>query len=201
MTVFRINLIRDRPVPLPQRKSVALPVLIYLCAVGLLLAWSINRAVRNVLAVRQRQQQAAAEELLFAQQHPRQLDAASYIGALRHQLTEAASTLGVAEQLLECRIPTAAILYELTTPLPRNVRLLSMELTPSDHALHVDLAIPVEPEGSSVETIKPLAIWHKSPAIQKLLSDIREESNRQAEFEGRPSFLVRFSATINQEGH
>ena len=58
MTVFRINLIRDRPVPLAQRKSVALPLLIYLSVAGLLLAWSINQAVRDVLAVRQRQRQA-----------------------------------------------------------------------------------------------------------------------------------------------
>ena len=195
MTVFRINLIRDRPVPLPQRKSVALPLFICLSAAGLLLAWSINQAVRDVLAVRQRQRQSDEERTLFANQHPGQPDVASYIGALRHQLQDAAETLGASEQLLGRRTPTAVILYALTAPLPQNIRLLNLTLTPADRSLHFELALPIEQDGDQIDTAKLLTIWSTSAELHNLVSDIREETSQQAEFEGRPSFLVRFAAT------
>ena len=199
MTVFRINLIRNRPVPLPQRKAVALPLIFYLFVSGLLLAWSINQAVRDVLAVHQRQRQSAADLARFAQQHPHQPDIASYIGALRHQLEDASETLGTTEQLLERRDPAAVILYSLTAPLPRNVRLLSLSLTPADRSLHFELVFPVEGEqdGNQTNTTQLLTIWRTTPEVQSLLSDIREENSQQTEFAGRPSFLVRFAATIN----
>lgn len=199
MTVFRINLIRDRPVPLPQRKSVALPLLLYLLAAGVLLAWSVNQAVRDVLAVHQRQRQSAADLARFAQQHPRQLDAVSYIGAMRRQLNSASETLGIAQQVLQSQVPAPAILYSLTAPLPRNVRLLSLALTPPDRSLHFELVFPVEGEqdGNQTNTTQLLTIWHTTPEVQSLLSDIREENSQQTVFDRRPSFLVRFAATIN----
>ena len=199
MTPFRINLIRHRPVPLLQRKSAAWTLLIYLSIAGLLLAWSINQAVWDVVVVRQQQRHAALERARLAQQHPRlRADVTSYIGSLHHQLADAAETLGIAEQLLGRQTQTAIILYELAAPLPRCIRLLSLETAPSDRALHFELAIPVESESSATNGIVPLTIWRNNPAIQRMLSNIREESSQQAEFDGRPSFLVRFVGTIKE---
>lgn len=200
MTVFRINLIRDRPVPLPQRKSVAFPVLIYLLTAGLLLAWSVNQAVRDVLSVRQDQRQSAVALAQFNQQHPRQPDLVSYVSAMRNHLLEADETLSAAIRLLERRTPCSTLLYALTAPLPRNVRLLSLDMTPSDGSLRFELAIPIERESDQADTAKLLAIWNSSPELLNLLSDVREESSQQAEFDGKPSFLIRFAATVKGGG-
>ena len=200
MTVFRINLIRNRPVPLPQRKSVALPLLLYLAAAGGAMVWSINQGVRDVLAVRQQQQQTATELALFAQQHPSQPDVVSYIAAMRGQLVEAEEKLGAAEQLLVRRTPAANLLYALTTSIPQDVRLLNLDLTLSDQTMHFQLAIPVEQEGAPTDTTKLLQIWDSTPEVRNYVSDIREESSRQMEFDGHQSFLVRFAATLKGGG-
>jgi hypothetical protein len=200
MTVFRINLIRDRPVPLPQRKSVALPLLLYLLAAGVLLAWSVNQAVRDVLSVRQDRRQSDAAYAQFIQQRPRQPDLVSYVTVMRNHLVKADETLSAAVRLLERRTPCATLLYALTAPLPRNVRLLNLDMTPSDGSLRFELAVPVERESDQTDTAKLLSIWNSSPELLNLVSNVREESSQQAEFDGKPSFLIRFAATVKGGG-
>jgi len=178
MSVFRINMIRNRPVPLPQRAAVAAPLLFGLFAVGVLLAWSINHAVWAVLEARQQQLRAALETDLFIQQHPRQPDVVRCAGALRTQLAEAAENLGIAEQLLTRRAPVAVALYQLTTALPPNVRLLSMEFASADHTLHFDLTIPIEADTRQTTPVLPPNEWANTPDIRNLVPDLRQESSQ-----------------------
>ncbi len=198
MTAFRINLIRNRPVPLPQRTAVALPLLLGLFTVGALLALSINKSVWDVRAALQRQRQTATERALFAQQHPLQADVSHYCNTLRHQLEEAAGDLNVTEELLTRRTPSAIILYTLTTALPRKIHLLNLDLSPIDHTLHFELAIPIEPDGRHTDPTPSLTLWHSAPAVQKLVSDVREESCRQAKIEESPLLLIRYNATLKE---
>ena len=198
MPAFRINLIRNRPVPLPQRTVVALPLLLGLLIAGLVLAATIYQSIWELQSTRIRQRQASAEGALFRQLHPDR-DVAGYRNALRQQLQEADRQLGIASPLLAHRTPAALILYTLTTTLPRKVRLLSLDLTPADHVLHFELAIPLDSAGGEKHLMALLTNWRYTPEMQDLVLNVREDSSRQSDFDGQPSFLVRYTVTLKGE--
>jgi hypothetical protein len=199
MTAFRINLIRDRPVPIHQRAAAAWVLLCGLLAAGLLLSWTIYESCQRLLETKNRQRQCASEQQRFAQQYPEQPDAARFIQRHRMQLEQAAATLDTADRLLSQRHPIAQMLYILTTSLPPHVRLLTLDMPSASCNLRLDLAIPVTPNGKPLDPAQQLKTWRSKAEVQRHLTDIREESSRQMEWEGKPAFLVRITATIRGE--
>jgi Tfp pilus assembly protein PilN len=199
MTVFRINLIRGRPIPLPQRAAIVWLLLLALLAAGWVLAGAIYYSIGGVLQTQNRQRQVAEEQLRFAQQHPDQPDAFRYIQLQRQQLEQAAASLATAGKLLQRRYPTAQMLYAITTALPPHVRLLTLDLPSSSPSLRMELTIPLPPHGKPLDPSQQLKTWRSKAEVQRYLTDIREESSRQMVWEGQPAFLVRITATLREE--
>jgi hypothetical protein len=199
MTVFRINLIRERPVPLPQRATIIWLLLLALLTAGLVLAGSIYYACQSVLQTQNHQRQVAAEQLRFAQQYPDHPDALRFIQFQRQQLAQTAATLDTAGRLLQRRYPTAQLLYVITTSLPPHVNLLTLDIPASSPSLRMDIAIPVAPNGKPFDPSQQLKTWRNKAEVQRYLTDIREESTRQMEWGNQPAFLVRITATMRAE--
>jgi hypothetical protein len=201
MPTFRINLIRRRPVPLPQRRPLALALLLYLLATGALLAWTVQRATRDVLASRlqARLLDEQCRSFLALRRDGATLDACA--AGLRGQLLHADATLAAVERTLRQRIPVAHVLRDLAAPLPADVRLLNIDLNASGRALRFDLAVPVEnaPTGAT-NTAAILAAWRNAPFLKRAAADLRERSSQQADVGGRPVFLLHFEATLQEGG-
>jgi hypothetical protein len=196
MTVFHINLIRERPVPIHQRVATTWIVLAGLLVSGLTLALVIYHSLERILASRHRQRQIASEQQLFLREHPGQEEPLCQIQTQRVQLEQVAARLEISALLLEQRYPTAQVLYLLTSSLPPHVRLLTLDIPTASRNLRMDLAIPVTSNAKALDTSQQLKTWRARPEVQRHLSDIREESTRQMDWEGKPAFLVHINATI-----
>ena len=199
MVAFRVNLIRNRPVPLPQRRHVALALLVYLLASGLLLAWAFYQATRDVLDARRQSQLGDEQRRAFLSQHTGWLSVDAYAENLRRQLHQADATLEATDRLLKRRLAVAHVLQGLAAPLPADARLQNIEINVAGSTLQFDLAVPVNLAGGSADTSAIMTSWRNAPVLKRTVADLREQSSQQIELDGLPFFLLRFAATLLEE--
>jgi hypothetical protein len=199
VAVFRINLIRDRPVPLPQRQNVATALLIYLLAAGMGLTWAFSQFTRDVLSVRQQSRRVDEMRQAFLSRHPGWPTVEAYAESLRRRMRQADLTLTAAEALMRQRMAVAHVLDSLAAPLPADVRLLNVDFNVAGRALRFDLAVPVEKKAAGADTGAILAAWRNAPMLKRSVADLREQSSQQIEFDGRLVFLLRFEAALRED--
>jgi hypothetical protein len=196
VTAFRINLVRDRPVPLMQRRVIVRALALYLFVVGGLLAWEINLATRSILHVRRRARTTASQHEAFARLHPGRPSIEIHNAILARELKEDTAALTAIEGIVARRRPAAAILYGLASPLPSDIHLLDLDLDFAGGALRFNLAVPVERREQRADTAALLDAWNRDPALRRWTADLREESNQQSTVDGAPVFLLRFSGAL-----
>jgi len=199
MPTFQINLIRNRPVPLPQRRPMALALLLYLLVSGSVLAWAVHQATREVQAARLQTRliREQSQRFLSMRKGWRSLDA--YAQSLRRQMGQAGATLGTVGQLLRKRLPVAHLLRDLAAPLPDNVHLINIEIDQAGGMLRFDLAIPMDAPDGTPNMSAILSAWRSAPLLKRAAADLRERSSQQSTLKGSPVFLMHFEAAL-QEG-
>lgn len=196
MPMFRINLIRERPVPLPQRRPMALALLLYILAAGGILAWTIFQAVHDVLASRLQARLVVEQNRSFLAMHKGWPSVDAYANSLRSQMNQSVVTLSTVEQLQRQRLPVAHILRDLAAPLTNDAQILNIDINPAASALRFDLAVPVDDPGGSTNTAAILSAWKNAPFLKRFAADLREGSSQQTDLKGRPVFLLHFEASL-----
>lgn len=200
MLTFQINLIRHRPVPLPQRQPIAQALLVYLLAFGVLLSWGFFHATRDVMAARQRVQLGNEQRAAFLALHKECASIDTFAANLRRQMQQVDATLVATGSLLKKRLAVANVLQELAAPLPAGARLLNLDFDVAGRALRFNLAVPINlTEGTGGTNSTPSAImaaWRNAPVLKQTFSELREQSSQQVELDGAPFFLLHFEATL-----
>lgn len=203
MPTFQINLIRHRPVPLPQRQPIARALLIYLLAFGVLLAWSCYDATRNVMVARQKELQGNEQRAVFLSQHKGWASIDSYAANQRRQLQQVDATLTATGMLLKKRLAVANLLQYLVASLPVDARLLNIDINVTANTLRFNLAVPITLTNGDTDTNSaPSAItaaWQNAPLLKQTLTGLHEQSSQQIELDNLPFFLLHFEATLLED--
>jgi hypothetical protein len=201
MLAYRINLLRQRPVPWSRRPAMARLLLVYFLAAGALLAWECNRATHQVLEARLRDQALRAQHASFLRRHPGTVNVESYALELRSRLRRNAETLAAIQRVMGNQRPAAGLIYGVMAPLPADVRLLTLDLNVAEGTLRFDLALPLDAAGTPSGSAAMLAAWQRDPVLRRWVSNLREVSSVESRLpEGGQVSLVRFEGSLSGNG-
>lgn len=198
MPTFRVNLMKNRPVPLPQRRLTASMLVLYILVSGSLLVWVCHQAARDVQAARCQARLIEAQCRAFQARHAGWQSLTAYAGDLRQQLGRTEVALNATERLLRQRLSVAHILRDLAVALPRDMWLLNIDINAAASALKFDLAVPVDAPGGETNTAAILTAWRDAPFLKRGVADLREQSSRQTELSGKAAFLLHFEAVLRE---
>jgi hypothetical protein len=202
MAVFEINLAEGRVIPAARRHIWFCALLSYIAIAGLVFVFLANRLTRDLMAAREQREHLQLLENRYLGGRPQQdRDIIRYANAMGTAMDAYADTLETIDSMLTRRVRVAHILFGLTSPLPADASLFSVDLSADKRELVFEVLTPEE--RSSRDDITPpslIAAWERNPDISRELAQITSVNRQRILLNGQGALIWRFTAHLAGKG-
>lgn len=196
MTVFEINLLRDRAAAPRMRKALFWGVALYLMLCIVALAWLANTTTHRLLRASRLGRQLDVAEQSFQSTRQRSENVLEFAERAERRLEMDAQSLECIEKVIRNRISLVSVITSLTAALPPGVDLLKLNLDGKKDQLTFAVVVP---EGSAARQVgggRLAAVWNADGTLQKRLGRIRAVSTRRDRVDARTVMVMQFAADV-----
>lgn len=196
MNGIDINLIRDHTPPPPRRKKLFLGMLFYLGVFGLLLVWQAHYAARCLVLTQRYRAEIDRMESGFRATHSEGDRLAAFADGQSREMADALQSLKALRSFYENRVLLANLILGLSSALPPETELQSMNFDGEGASLTFTI---VEPAEDAVGRLHPgdyIRQCSDSPLLRSQISGITHLATERQRIDGVSVVAHRFKGTF-----
>ena len=196
MPDHNINLIRGRVPGAARRKLMYLGMLAYLGITGCILAWEANRGAHRLEVAGRQRFDLVRLENEFRARYGEDADIVETATALEGRLDATAKRLDQFSIAARQTLLPARVLVGLSQPLPRPLRVTSLQLDAETRRADFSVAEPVNDSGSTLHARELIELWMAHPLLVSQFEDIETLGTERTLLLGQATILHRFTARL-----
>lgn len=199
MATFKINLIRDRVLPLKQRRTIALVLFfwfiicvffaVYLCynLKGNFFRLAVERKAITVTETRISKELWGANNILASAKNTKM------------ELAKCIEKLNTVDYVLSKRINLIRLLMSFVGPLSQDAYIDNLNLDINTQTLNFNVVVPLYKETDAFNTGGLISAWKNDAFLKTYIENIRFSASRTRENNGKKEFISTFSCNFSKE--